>query len=132
MTFREEALKEEELPAFLISDGTANIMALVFALYFQKNKHLSIFEEPDRNLHPYLLSRVMTMFREASDSKQIIATTHNPGMVKHAGLENILLVSRDKSGFSRITRPADSEHVRIFLDNELGIDDLFIDNLLGV
>ena len=132
LTLREEALKEEELPAFLISDGTANIMALVFVLYFQKNKHLSIFEEPDRNLHPYLLSRVMTMFREASDSKQIIATTHSPGMVKHAGLENILLVSRDKSGFSRITRPADSEHVRIFLDNELGIDDLFIDNLLGV
>ena len=132
LKLREVHSKEEDLPAIFISDGSVNIMGLVVALYFQEEKQLAIFEEPDRHLHPYLLSRVMAMFREASISKQVIATTHNSEMVKHAGLENILLVSRDKNGFSRITKPADSEHVRIFLDNELGIDDLFIDNLLGV
>jgi predicted ATP-dependent endonuclease of OLD family len=72
------------------------------------------------------------MFKEVSGSKQILATTHSPEVVKHAGLESILLVSRDDNGASRITKPANSEHVRIFLDNELGVEDLFTDNLLGV
>ena len=122
----------KELPAFLISDGTANIIALVVALYFQKHKRFAIFEEPDKYLYPKVLSGLMELFKEVSESRQILLTTHNPEVVKYTGIENILLVSRDKNGFSRITKPADSEHVRIFLENDLGVEDLFIDNLLGV
>lgn len=128
---REKYAEEKDLPAFLISDGTINILALIVALYFQESKRFSVIEEPERNVHPYLLSRVLEMFKEASASKQIFATTHNPEMVKHAGLENILLVARDREGFSQVTKPADSEQVRIFLQNDMGIEDLFLDNLLG-
>ena len=53
-------------------------------------------------------------------------------MVKQADLENILLIARDDEGFSRITKPADSDEIKIFLENEMGIDDLFVQNLLGV
>ncbi len=122
---------KDGLPAFLISDGTVNIIALIIALYFE-DKPIAIIEEPERNVHPYLISRVMDMFKEASRSKQILATTHNPEMVKHADLENILLITRDDEGFSRITKPADSDTIKIFLKNEMGIDDLFVQNLLGV
>ena len=129
---RETFEEDKDLPAFLISDGTVNILALVVALYFQEQKRFAIFEEPERNIHPYLISRVMSMFKEASMGKQILATTHNPEVVKHAGLDSILLVSRGGDGASHITKPADSEHVRIFLKNNLGVEDLFADNLLGV
>ena len=128
---QEKYAEEDGLPAFLISDGTVNIIALIIALYFQQ-KQVVIIEEPERNVHPYLISRVMDMFREASRSKQILATTHNPEMVKQADLENILLITRDDEGFSRITKPADSDEIKIFLENEMGIDDLFVQNLLGV
>ena len=128
---KEKYAEKEGLPASLISDGTVNIIALIIALYFQQ-KQTVIIEEPERNVHPYLISRVMDMFREASRSKQILATTHNPEMVKHADLKNILLITRDDEGFSRITKPADSDEIKIFLKNEIGIDDLFVQNLLGV
>lgn len=127
----EKYAEKKGLPAFLISDGTVNIIALIIALYFQQ-KQVVIIEEPERNVHPYLISRVMDMFREASRSKQILATTHNPEMVKHADLKNILLITRDDEGFSRITKPADSDEIKIFLENEIGVDDLFVQNLLGV
>ncbi len=127
----EKYAKKEGLPASLISDGTVNIIALIITLYFQQ-KQAVIIEEPERNVHPYLISRVMDMFREASSSKQILATTHNPEMVKHADLENLLLITRDDEGFSRITKPADSDEIKIFLKNDIGIDDLFIQNLLEV
>ena len=122
----------KELPAFLTSDGTANIIALVVALYFQKQKRFSIFEEPERHLHPKVISGLMELFKEVSERRQILVTTHSPEVVKYTGIENVLLVSRDKNGFSLITKPADSEHVRTFLEHDLGVEDLFVDNLLGV
>ena len=128
---REEYAEKDGLPAFLISDGTVNIMALIIALYFQQ-KQVVIIEEPERNVHPYLISRVMDMFREVSKNKQVLATTHNPEMVKHADLKNLLLITRDDEGFSRITKPADSDEIKVFLKNDIGIDDLFVHNLLEV
>jgi len=53
-------------------------------------------------------------------------------MVKNADLENILLVSRDKDGFSTISKPAEREEVKTFLKNEIGIEDLYVQNLLEV
>lgn len=121
--------ENQYLPASLISDGTINITALIVALYFEK-KQLTIIEEPERNIHPYLISKVVDMMKDASQKKQIIATTHNPEIVKYAGLDNLLLVSRDEEGFSRVSRPADTEEVKTFLENEIGIDELYVQNLL--
>jgi len=130
---KESYFETQYLPAFLISDGTINMTALIVALYFEK-KSFVIIEEPERNIHPSLISRVVEMMRDASQTqeKQIVVTTHNPEFVKYAGLENILLVSRDENGFSTISRPADKEEVKIFLKNDIGIEELYIQNLLEV
>jgi len=117
------------LPASLLSKGTIKVVALLIALYFE-NKQISAFEEPATSLHPKLISRLMQMMREASEDKQIFLTTHNPEVIKHVELDNIYLVSRDEDGFSQISKPADKKEVRIFLENNLGIDDLFVQNLL--
>ena len=127
---REIYSKKHYLPAFLISDGTINVTALIIALYFEE-KQLTIIEEPERNIHPALISKMVDMMKDASKKKQIIVTTHNPEMVKYAGLENMLLVSRNKEGFSTISRPLDNEEVRTFLENEIGIEELYVQNLLG-
>lgn len=126
-----EIYSDKQIPASLISDGTINITALIIALYFEK-KSLTIIEEPERNIHPHLISKVVDMMREASKKKQIIVTTHNPEMVRHADLKHILLVSRDEDGFSSISKPEEKENVKVFLENEIGIADLYIDNLLEI
>ena len=130
---KESYFKTQYLPASLISDGTINMTALVVALYFEK-KPFVIIEEPERNIHPSLISKVVEMMKDVSQTqrKQIIVTTHNPEFVKHAGLENILLVSRNEDGFSTVSRPADKEEVRTFLKNNIGIEELYIQNLLEV
>ncbi|GBD03683.1 Chromosome partition protein Smc [bacterium HR19] len=125
----QETYFKDYIPASLISDGTINIIALLVALYFEE-KPLIIIEEPERNIHPYLISKVVDMMKDASQNKQIIITTHNPEIVKYAGLENILLVSRDKDGFSLISRPSGKDEVKIFLQNEIGIEELYVQNLL--
>ena len=126
---QESYFPEVYFPASFISDGTVNISALLIALYFEE-KGLSIIEEPERNIHPHLVSKVMDMMKDASKNKQIIVTTHSPEVVKYADIENILLVSRDKEGFSTISRPSKKKEVRVFLKNQLGLGDLYIQNLL--
>lgn len=123
--------KKQYIPASLVSDGTINITALIVALYFEE-KPLTIIEEPERNIHPYLISKVTNMIKEASQNKQIIVTTHNPEMVKYAGLKNILLINRDKDSFSYITRPSDKAEIKTFLKNEMGIEELYVQNLLEI
>lgn len=119
------------LPASLVSDGTINITAIVVALFFQ-DKTLTVIEEPERSIHPHLLSRLVGMMIDASANKQVIITTHNPQIVKHAHLENMLLVSRHSDGCSSVSRPSEKAEVRTFLQNEIGIDTLFVDNLLEI
>ncbi len=127
---QEKYFKKQYIPASLISDGTINITALIIALYFEK-KYLTIIEEPERNIHPYLIAKIMTMMKEASQNKQIILTTHNPEIIKNTDLENILLVSRnEENGHSIISKPANSKQVNIFLKNEIGLEELYIQNLL--
>jgi predicted ATPase len=128
---RESFCQKKYLPASLISDGTINLIALLMALYFEK-KAVTIIEEPERNIHPYLIARVVDMMKDASKNKQIIVTTHNPEIVKNADPDNILLVQRDSKGFSRISRPETKEDVQIFLKNEIGIDELFVQGLLEI
>lgn len=126
---RETYARSHYLPASLISDGTINITALIIALYFE-GKRFTMIEEPERNIHPYLISKVIEMMKDASSKKQITITTHNPEIVKYAGLKNILIVSREKSGFSTIYRPEEKKEVKTFLENEMGIEELYIQNLL--
>ncbi|OHB79925.1 MAG: hypothetical protein A2Z25_07775 [Planctomycetes bacterium RBG_16_55_9] len=125
-----ETYYDDALLAHLLSDGTVDVMALIVALFFE-DKDVVIIEEPERNLHPHLISGLMELMKDAARDKQIIVTTHSPEVVKHAGVENLLLISRDKEGFSTVSKPADKEAVKIFLENNLGLDEVFVQELWG-
>lgn len=114
-----------------LSDGTVSIIAIIIALYFEEKSTIIIIEEPERNIHPKLLSTVVQMAKDVSKNKQVIFTTHNPEILSNADLENIRFVQRDKQGYSVVTSPADSDRVKAFINNELGLNDLFLQNLLG-
>ena len=126
----EEFYPKRSLPAGLISDGSLNILATIVAL-MHEDKDVCIFEEPERNIHPALIQKLVHLFKEYSNQKQIILTTHNPLIVKYAGIENILLVKRDREGFSYIVKPEKSEIVREFLRSDFGLDELFIKGIIG-
>src|SRR5271157_5622553 len=126
---KESFAKSRYLPASLLSDGTINITAMIVALYFEK-KAVAVIEEPERNVHPHLISRIIAMMKDASRQKQIIVTTHSPEAIRNADTGDVLLVSRDAEGFSTISRPAEQEEVKVFLQNQMGLEELFAQNLL--
>jgi predicted ATPase len=129
--FSETYNPEAPLPATIMSDGTISVTDLIVALYFTENS-LVVIEEPDRSIHPSLISAVMSLIREVSEKKQVIITTHNPELLRHVeAIGDILLVSRDHQGDSQISRPAQKDEIKAFLSEELGIAELFVSNLLG-
>ena len=130
MNFRESYAPDREIPATFVSEGTIGMTAALVAFAFEGND-MTILEEPDRNVHPRLISRLTSLMKDVSRRSQILITTHNPEFVRLAGIENLLLVHKDKEGFSRVSRPADSEIVKIFLSEEIGIDDLHTDGFLA-
>jgi predicted ATPase len=126
-----EMYSQKYLPAEFLSDGTMSIAALIVALFFEE-KPFIIIEEPERHIHPYLISRVVNMLKEASEKRQVIITTHSPEIVKYVDVKDLLLLSRDKEGFSTISRPKDAGMVKAFLEHDLGVEELYVQNLLGV
>jgi predicted ATPase len=125
-----EEYYDDSLLANLLSDGTVDVVALIVALFFE-DKDVVIIEEPERNIHPHLISGLMTLMKDAARNRQVIITTHSPEVVKHAGVQNLLLMSRDKEGFSMVSRPAEKEDVKVFLENNLGLDEVFVQELWG-
>ena len=132
LQIQETYFDRRTLPAALLSDGTVEVVALIVAMFFSPfNPQLLIFEEPDRNLHPGVMSALMALFHEASENTQLLITTHNPALVRQADVSDLLLIERDSEGNSVLKRPADSQSVRIFLEEQLGLDYLLTQNLLG-
>ena len=128
-TLRETYAPGRPFPAFLLSDGTINLTSLIICLFFE-DKTLKIIEEPERNIHPRLISKVIDLMNEASTIAQIITTTHNPEVVRYSNMNDLLLIRRSKDGLSEISRPANTERVKAFLKEEMGIEELYVQNLL--
>ncbi|TAJ45615.1 AAA family ATPase [Methanofollis fontis] len=130
MTTLQERYAPGTIPSFLISDGTINLTAMVVLLYFE-DRPVVIIEEPERNIHPHLIARLVAMMQDVSDhlGRQVLVTTHHPEVVKYAGREDILLVRRDDEGNSVISRPSEREDLEVFLET-MGIDELYVQDLL--
>jgi len=124
-----EKFAREPMPASFLSDGTIDIVALIVILYFER-KSFVIIEEPERNLHPSLISRLVELFKDASRLKQIVVSTHNPEIVRYAEPGQLILISRDASGSSHAERPADKAQVQRFLSEEISMHELYVQNLL--
>jgi predicted ATP-dependent endonuclease of OLD family len=91
-----------------------------------------LIEEPEKHIYPYLISEIVDIFKDVSEEKQVIITTHESEVIKHADSENLLFIYRDNDGFSKVCRPFETEEVKIFLQNDLRAEYLYIQDLLGI
>ena len=68
MRLKESYAEDTLFPATFISDGTINVISLIVALYFDDHSVVMI-EEPEQNMHPHLISRVVLMLKDRSEKK---------------------------------------------------------------
>jgi len=127
----QEKFSNRTFHANFLSDGTVSLLAIIIALYFEEMSNIVILEEPERNIHPKLLANLLASAEDMSAEKQIIITTHNPEFLKHITIEKVRLIQRDTQGYTLISEPSNSKTVKYFIENDLGLDDLFLQDMLG-
>jgi predicted ATPase len=128
LRIKERYNPRQAIPGNLLSDGTVSVLTLIIALYFQSSQ-LTIFEEPDRGLHPALTRKIAVMIQEQSAIKQILVSTHSPDFIDAVSPDLVQCTLRDSAGYTRLFKPSESSLMQDFV-KAMGIGRVYADNLM--
>jgi len=97
---------EAYFDASSLSDGTLRFIALA-TLFLQPEQYrpsVILVDEPELGLHPYAITLLASLIKQASAQTQIIASTQSPLLLDHFKPENVLVADRVGSGtqFTRL------------------------------
>ena len=126
--FNLDEKNKKGIPPAFASDGTVNIFAIIICLFLQGN-HLTIIEEPERNIHPGLLARMISYMEDASRINQIIMSTHDPRVLDHVKIDAISFVIRNEAGSSTVVKPENHKAVQQF-SKYMQMSEMMIQNML--
>jgi predicted ATPase len=88
-----------------LSDGTLRIIAYYMLLYKDDLPPLIGIEEPERNLHPAILTTIANILKKLSQRTQVIITTHSSQLLDcfnsdeiNSDISVLLLSKKNSSG----------------------------------
>ena len=125
LTFKEES-SPKVFPAHLVSDGTIYALNLLVAILDNSNKAgITLIEEPERGLHPKLVTEIINLIREKSHHNHWIwITTHNETFVRYSKPEELWFIEKVE-GSTSAKKPA------FLKDGKLSLDVAWLSNSLG-
>ncbi|HEY3351848.1 MAG TPA: ATP-binding protein [Polyangia bacterium] len=103
-----------DIPAWMLSEGTRRITALLALLVHSPPPSLLCVEEIENGLDPWTVKTILAELQAASDRGiQVVLTTHSPWLLDHVLLEDIIHVRREQ-GETRYLRFAHRDEIREF------------------
>ena len=114
------------------SDGTIRFIALA-TLLLQPKKTMPdviIIDEPELGLHPFAITQLAEMIKEASKSTQVMIATQSPGLVDEFEANQITIVERDEESESTVVKKLNKEELSDWLEN-YALSELWNKNILG-
>jgi predicted ATPase len=101
-----EAGLREKVASSRISDGTLKFLGLLAVLFSTKKPPLICLEEPELGLHPDALQLIAELLLEASESTQLVVTTHSEALVDAltGHPESVLVCERDFDNSTQMNR----------------------------
>ncbi len=91
--------------ATMLSDGTLRFIALA-TLFLQPEKFrpsVILVDEPELGLHPYAITMLASLIKQASAKTQVIVGTQSPLLLDHFRPEDVLVANR-VGGSTQLTR----------------------------
>jgi len=87
--------KQFPIPAWMLSEGTRRITAILALLKHDPRPSLLCIEEIENGLDPWTVREVVRHLESAADSgTQVVMTTHSPWLLDEVPLDSILQVRR--------------------------------------
>jgi predicted ATPase len=97
---------EDYFDASSLSDGTLRFMALA-TLFLQPEElrpSVILVDEPELGLHPYAITMLASLIKQASLKTQVIISTQSASLLDHFQPEDVLVAERVKGGGTQLTR----------------------------
>ncbi len=114
------------------SDGTLKMLAYLVLLNDPDPPPFIGIEEPENFLHPRLLYGLAEECREASESTQILVTTHSPFFLDALRPHEVRVLWRDEYGYTRCHPLNENDKVKSFMDAGAQLGDLWMEGHFGV
>lgn len=121
---------EAYFDASSLSDGTLRFMALA-TLFLQPEIYrpsVILVDEPELGLHPYAITMLASLVKQASNKTRVILSTQSPLLLDHFRPEDVLVADRVDGG-TQLTR-LDSTKLSSWLD-AYGLGQLWEKNEFG-
>ena len=115
MPYRGRAGRSEiAIPAWMLSEGTRRITAILALLAHEPPPSLLCIEEIENGLDPWTTLNILQHLQSAArKGTQVILTTHSPWLLDHVDLDCILQVRRE-DGDTRYEKFANRKEVKAF------------------
>ena len=113
-----------------LSDGTLRFMALA-TLFLQPTEYrpsVIVVDEPELGMHPYAITLLATLMKQASTESQVIVATQSSLLLDHFEPEDVLVANRI-DGATQFTR-LDSARLKSWLE-DYSLGQLWEKNELG-
>ena len=97
-----------------VSDGTIRLLAMmVIAHWSARRSTMLAIEEPENGLHPHLSKHIVELLRTASETRQVLVTTHNPDFLDELEPEEVILCDKEE-GFTILRHASDVAEIKSF------------------
>jgi predicted ATPase len=73
------------IPLESMGEGVSNILGLILDLCFAEDNKLFLIEEPENDIHPKALKKLLNLIVKKSNIHQFVITTHSNIVLKHLG-----------------------------------------------
>lgn len=118
--------------AYQFSDGSIRFIALATLLLqpAQTMPNVIILDEPELGLHPYAITQLAEMIKDASIHSQIIIATQSKDLVDHFDVGNVSVIEMDKDSLSTSVTHLDEAEYQFWLE-KYTISELWDKNIIG-
>lgn len=123
---------EEPIMARFASDGTLKMLAYLVLMNDPIPPPFIGIEEPENFLHPRLLYGLAEECREASGATQILVTTHSPFFLDAVRPNEVHVLWRDESGYTRSQSLDQNKRIMALMDAGASLGDLWMEGHFGV
>ena len=118
--------------AYQFSDGSIRFIALAALLLqpAQTMPNVIILDEPELGLHPYAISQLAEMIKDASIHAQVIIATQSKDLVDHFDIGDISVVEMNKETQATSVTHLDAKEYHLWLQNYT-VSELWDKNIIG-
>lgn len=114
------------------SDGTMKMLCYLIVLMDPNPPRFIGVEEPENFLHPRLLPELAEECRRASDTSQLLVTTHSPFFLNGIRPQEVRVIYRDEEGYSQVQRAADLQGIQEFVQAGASMGHLWLEGRFGL